>query len=207
MKRNDNQRTRPRAWQTGRVLAEMSQLDIVVATRRDEYGEMLIRELQRTRAKVRHLWPLPDMLPSEADVVFCDLVAGLADRIPWIPGDPKAALIVITPQAPPPDIDAMVHCAPDAVLHRPFTTHAILTSLALARSHYLYGQRLRTRIEKLDETLRSMRAVERAKAILMNTRAMREDEAYHFLRRQAMSRRMSISAVAAAIVDANEILR
>ncbi|MGE0761378.1 MAG: ANTAR domain-containing response regulator [Pirellulaceae bacterium] len=188
------------------LMMELGNLDLIVATRRDEDGELLIRELQRVRAKVRHLWPVPDRLPEDADVIFSDFVPGLADRIPWIPGEPKAALVTLIPLAPPPDLAALRDCAPDAVLHKPFTTYGILTSLVMARSHFLYEQRLRSRIEKLDENLRAMRSVERAKAILMNSRSLREDEAYNFLRRQAMARRVSISAVAAAIVDSHEIL-
>jgi AmiR/NasT family two-component response regulator len=82
----------------------------------------------------------------------------------------------------------------------------VATSLALARAQFLYERRLRSRIDKLDETLRAFRSVERAKTILMQTRKLDEEEAYHFMRRQAMSRRISITAVAAAIVDSNELL-
>lgn len=188
------------------LMLELGTLDLTVATRRDEDGELLIRELQRVRAKVRHVWPIPDRLSEDTDIIFCDFVPGLADRIPWIPGEPKAGLVAIIPLAPPPDLAALRDCAPDAVLHKPFTTYAILTSLTMARSQFQYGQRLRNRIEKLDENLRAMRSVERAKAILMSARNMREDEAYNFIRRQAMQRRVSISAVAAAIVDSHEIL-
>ena len=100
----------------------------------------------------------------------------------------------------------MRNCAPDAVLQRPFATHAVLTSLVLARTHFTYQQRLRGRIDKLDETLRAIRSVERAKAILMAKENMREDQAYHFMRRQAMARRVSLSAVAATIVNSHEVL-
>ena len=188
------------------LLLELGGLALTVVTRRDEDGELLIRELQRLRARVRHIWPIPDRLPEDADVIYCDFGAGFADRIPWVPGEPKAALVAIIPLVPRPDLAALRNSAPDAVLHKPFTTYTILTSLVMARSQFLYDQRLRTRIEKLDENLRTMRSVERAKAILMAARHLREDEAYNFMRRQAMDRRVSISAVAAAIVDSHEIL-
>lgn len=194
------------SWRAGALPAEIANLDIVVASRRDENGELLIRDLQRTRARVRHVWPLPDRLPDDTDVIFCDLAAGLSSRIPWVPGEPKAALVVIVPVQPPPDLELLRNSAPDAVLHRPFATHAVLSSLVLARTHFTYERRLRGRIEKLDETLRSIRSVERAKSILMAKRQMREDEAYQFMRRQAMTRRVPISAVAAAIVDSEEVL-
>lgn len=187
-------------------MLELSNLDLTVVTRRDENGELLVRELQRLRSRVRHVWPIPDRLPEDADVIYCDFSPGFADRVPWVPGEPKAALVAIIPLLPPPDLAALRDCAPDAVLHKPFTTYAILTSLVMARSQFLYEQRLRTRIDKLDENLRAMRSVERAKAILMSARNLREDEAYNFIRRQAMDRRVSISVVAAAIVDSHEIL-
>lgn len=187
------------------IAAELATLDIVVAARRDEDGEQMIRDLQRTRARIRHLWPVPERLPEDTDVLFCDLAPGLPDRIPWVPGEPKAALVAVIPRSPPPDLALLANAAPDAVLHKPFAPNAVVTSLLIARNQFRYGQRLRGRIEKLDETLRTMRSVERAKAIIMSTRGLREDEAYHFLRRQAMARRVPISAVAAAIVDSHEI--
>jgi AmiR/NasT family two-component response regulator len=195
-----------KSWRAGTIQAEFANLEILVATQRDETGELLVRELQRARANVRHLWPLPDRLPEGADVIFVDLAPGLATRIPWVPGEAKAALVAIIPPFPPPDLDLLRKCAPDAVLHRPFTTHAVLTSLVLARSHFTYDRRLRGRVDKLDDTLRAIRSVERAKSILMAKENIGEDEAYHFMRRQAMSRRVSLSAVAAAIVDSQQLL-
>ncbi|HYZ32954.1 MAG TPA: ANTAR domain-containing protein [Crenalkalicoccus sp.] len=179
---------------------------MVVITARDASGEALIRELQRTRNRVRHLWPAPGTLPDDTDVLFCELAPGLPARLPWLPGEPKAALVLLVPPALPLDFDLLAKCAPHAVLHRPYTTPAIQASLALARAQFAYERRLRGRIERLEATVRSMRTVERAKAILMGTRKMAEEEAYRFLRSQAMERRASVGAVAAAIVDAHELL-
>jgi AmiR/NasT family two-component response regulator len=194
------------AWKSGTLPAEIANLDIAVVTRRDESGEILIRELQRTRGRVRHIWPPPDVLSEDVDVLFCDLAPGLPSRLPWLPGEPKAALVLLLPPAPPPDLELLRNCAPDALLHRPFTTHAALAALMVARTRFTYERRLRARIERLDETLRVIRSVERAKTILMNTQRISEDQAYQAIRRQAMERRVSVGAVAAAIVDSHEIL-
>lgn len=205
-KRQFDKAKKPGTWQARSLPGEISNLDIVVAARRDEDGDFLIRELQRTRARVRHVWPIPEVLPEDADIIFCELAPGLPERIPWIPGEPRAALVVTIPLVPPPDLDLLRACAADAALHRPFTSHGVLVSLVMARTRFTYDQRLRWRIDKLDENLRAIRAVERAKNILMSTRGMDEEAAYHFIRQQAMDRRVSISAVAAAIVDSHEIL-
>jgi len=156
--------------------------------------------------RVHQVWPMPTTVPGEADVVFCEYCPDLARRLPWIPGDARSALVAILPAMESVQAEALCHATPNAVLPRPFTPNGVLSSLVLARSQFAYERRLRSKIEKLDENLRSMRTVERAKAILMATRQMPETEAYGFIRRQAMDRRVSASAVAAAIVDSFELL-
>jgi two-component system, response regulator / RNA-binding antiterminator len=191
-------------WQL--QLSEAAGLDIIAAIPRDAEGDALARELQRTQARIRRLWPLPSRLPADADVLVCELLPGLPQSLPWLPGEPAAALVVVMGGHHLPNLKLLRNCAPHAVLHRPFTAAMVLTSLTVARLQYLYERRLRNRIDKLDETLRAVRSVERAKSILMQTRQFDEPEAYHFMRRQAMKRRVSISAVAAAIVDSHEVL-
>jgi AmiR/NasT family two-component response regulator len=186
--------------------SEILCLDILAAVRPDEEGDALIRELQRSRGRVRRLWPLPARLPEDTDVIVSELVPELPQCLPWVPGQPVTALIAVMAAIQPPDLKLLRNCAPHAVLHRPFTANTVLTSLALARAQFLYERRLRGRIDKLDETLRAFRRVERAKNILMQTRKIDEEEAYQFMWRQAMKRRISISAIAAAIVDSCEVL-
>ncbi|KIU45461.1 MULTISPECIES: ANTAR domain-containing protein [Bradyrhizobium] len=188
------------------MVQELADLSAVVVAPVDDQIGMLMRELQRFRMRVRQVWPMPESVPADADVVYCEYSSDLARRLPWIPGDARSALVVILPATEAVQADALCHATPNAVLPRPFTPNAVLSSLVLARSQFGYERRLRSKIEKLDDNLRSMRTVERAKAILMATRQMPETEAYGFIRRQAMDRRVSASAVAAAIVDSFELL-
>ncbi len=114
--------------------------------------------------------------------------------------------MAVTSATQMPPLKLLRDCALHAVLYRPFTSTAVLTSLAIARAQFLYEQRLRARIDNLDDTLRSFRSVERAKGIVMEKRNLDEEEAYHFMRRQAMNQRVSVGAVAAAIIDLHDIL-
>lgn len=188
------------------LLREFAQLRITAIVPDDEDGQQLLRELQRVRAQVQASWPVPDQLPVDSDVTYCALVPDLARRVPWLPGEARTALVAVVPAGRPADLRALHDCAAHAVLHLPAQPQTVLTSLLLARSHFLYELRLRGRIEKLDDNLRTMRSVERAKAILMQQRSISETEAYHHLRRQAMERRVSIGALATAIVDAQELI-
>ncbi len=184
--------------------AGLAALDIVVAVVRDESGQVLLRELQRTRARVRHLWPLGEPLPEDCDVVFCEAAPEVARLVPWPPGQPTAALVMVV--SPTADLDVLRRATPDAVLHRPFSPQAVLTGLMVAHANFTYASRLRQRIQKLDETSRTIRSVERAKTMLMQARKMREEEAYRFIRNQAMTRRISIGAFATAIVESGDAL-
>ena len=181
------------------VRAAVAPPNILVVVPRDDEGDFLVRELQRTRARVQHLWPPPTVLPDGADLIVCDVTVAKTGCLPWVPGEPAAAFVAVAGE--PVDLAALRDCAPDAVLHRPFTTDAIAAALTLARSHFDYVRRLQTRIARLEEIVRSIRNVERAKSILMTTRQMREDEAYKLMRSQAMSLRVPIGTVASTIVD------
>ena len=103
------------------------ELNVAVMVERDDHGEFLIRELQRQRIGVRHIWPLPAQIPLQYDVLFCALSDDLPQRIPWVPGEPSAALILVDDgKAPRSDRCAWAHHDPmtvgtamgDGVAHR-----------------------------------------------------------------------------------------
>jgi len=172
---------------------------LIVAAPRDHEGEVLVRELQRTRARVTHIWPLSGPLPATADVILCEAALATPPHIPWLPGEAKCPLIAIADETT--SLPTLNDCAPDAILHRPFTPATIASAMQLARTHFDYARRLQTRISRLEEIVRSIRNVERAKSILMSTRQIPEDEAYRLMRSQAMTRRIPIGVLASVIVD------
>jgi AmiR/NasT family two-component response regulator len=186
--------------------SEFGGLDIAVITDDTSPSERLIRELQRSRARVQHIWPPPDLIPASFDVVYCDLLGDLPQRLPWLPGEPDATLIAIIATAQPLDLKLLHNCAVDAVVCQPVTPQAVRASLHVGRTHFLYQKRLQKRIDKLDDTLRTMRKVDRAKAIIMQSQKISEDEAYHFLRRQAMRRQVTIAVLANVVVDSQGLL-
>jgi AmiR/NasT family two-component response regulator len=183
-----------------------AELNIAVIVERDDSGESLIRELQRQRAGVRHIWPLPAQLPLQYDAIFCTLSSDLPQRIPWVPGEPSSALILVDDGKEPLNLDLIHNCASHGMLHYPATSRMIQSVLMLARESFQYERRLRGRIEKLDESLRTMRLVERAKALLVRLKNISEEDAYSFLRKQAMEKRVTIGAVAATVIDSYELL-
>jgi AmiR/NasT family two-component response regulator len=186
--------------------ASLAEVEIFVAVSPEAGSEQLMRDLQRARAKVRGLWPMPDKLPSDADVLVVEFDDRLIDRLPWVPGESRSAVVVVVAPGRAPDPTKLCEMTPEAAIYMPAQAEVVAGVVALARSQFNYVKRLRDRIERLDENLRTIRNVERAKAILIATRGMTDDDAYKFLRRQSMDRRTTVNAVAAAIIDSYELL-
>ncbi|CAM5761352.1 hypothetical protein LMIY3S_00110 [Labrys miyagiensis] len=183
-----------------------TELNVAVIVERDDNGEFLIRELQRQRVVVRHIWPPPAQLPLQHDVIFCLLSKDLPQRIPWVPGEPSSALVVVDDGKEPLNLELIHNCAGHGVLHYPATSRMIQTVLMLSREGFQYERRLRGRIDKLDDSLRTTRLVERAKSLLVRMKNMTDEEAYSFLRTRAMEKRVTIAIVASTVIDSYELL-
>lgn len=179
---------------------------VAVIAERDEAIESVLRTLQRQRLDVRHVWPPPAQLPIDAQVVFSVLLPDLPMRLSGLPGAPETALVVMLPPMGNVDLRLLRNCTPHTILHLPANATAIEVAFAMALDLFGYEKRLIARINKLDENLRTMRTVERAKTILIAARGMSEDDAYQFLRKQAMAKRVSIGRLSAALVDSEDLL-
>lgn len=191
---------------TLRRVRALERLSVGVVTADDAAGGDLLRELQRTRAAVQHVTPAPGPLPATFDVLYCDLCSSLPQRLPWVTGDPTSAFVLVVRPSQSFELSLLEHCAPHGVVHLPLAPQAALTSLSIAYGLFRYERRLRQRIEKLDENLRTTRTVEQAKLILMRGKGLSEEDAYNHLRKQAMHRRVSIGALASAIVDTQDLI-
>jgi AmiR/NasT family two-component response regulator len=183
-----------------------SRLSILLVSDLDEQGMILLRALQRTRARVEQRWPVPERLGEDCDIVVCEFMPDLSRRYAWVPGEAKAAVVVLLPQSGRYDVDRLHAAVPDAVLYRPYADHAITTALSIGWDHFSFARRQRVRIARLDENVRALRDIERAKHFIMEERNVNEHEAFNLMRNLAMERRMTIAALAASLVDSRDNL-
>ncbi len=79
-----------------------------------------------------------------------------------------------------------------------------IIDVAVAR-HEEY-QRLAAELAHANLKLSERKLVERAKGILMKSRGLSEDEAYHALRRMAMSREKRLGEVAQTVIDMADLI-
>jgi AmiR/NasT family two-component response regulator len=185
----------------GKKFASIRGLSVLVCCAPDNSVDDCIRELQRNRVDVRHMWPIPQRLSDGMDILICDYLPNLTQALPWTPGEPGAALVVVLPQNGHYDDDEVAALTPQAVVQRPMQPTLLRTSTVVAWSQFRYEQRLRARVARLDENMRTIRDIERAKTILMTDKRFDEDGAYKYLRDLAMERRISVAALASDIVE------
>lgn len=170
-------------------------------------GNTLLRELRRAGCVARGVWPPPQQPSKGLGALICLLAHGIWENFLSQSDEISSPLIGVV-QDDSEDLVTLVRtCRPHAVLYKPIVPAQVIPCLFLARQLFQYQARLRRRVAKLDDTLRALRDVERAKAILMETRNLDEHSAYHFMRKQAMEKRVPIGAIASTIIDAYQILR
>lgn len=149
---------------------------------------------------------MPESLGENMDMVVAQYMSGIGRRLSWVPGEAKAAFVMLLPQNGQFDLQEVRGALPDAVLYRPFLPHAIDVSLMLALDHFSYERRQRIRIARLDENIRALRDIEKAKHIIMAKQSVGESDAYRILRDLAMTNRATIAQVAEKMIDSTESL-
>ncbi|MGV1037537.1 MAG: ANTAR domain-containing response regulator [Candidatus Nanopelagicales bacterium] len=91
-------------------------------------------------------------------------------------------------------------------LVKPVTASDLTPTLELARARFAERTALETEVEDLNQRLLARKAVDRAKAILQQRFAMGEADAFRWLQKAAMDRRMSMQAVAEVVIAESSAL-
>lgn len=90
-------------------------------------------------------------------------------------------------------------------LSKPVDEVSLLTVVEVALAHYAEVLELEQKLVKLKEELDTRKVVERAKGILMSQFGLTEAEAFRRIQKQSMNRRLSMRAVAEAIILAHNV--
>jgi len=88
-----------------------------------------------------------------------------------------------------------------AYLVKPFTISDLIPAIEVARSRFFERSILEGEIATLEGKLAARKTVERAKGILMSEHGLSESEAFTWIQRGAMDRRLSMVQVAQSLID------
>ena len=173
----------------------------------DADGRQLTQQLQRIGCQVQAFWPPVPTLPEGIDVVFLAVQPEILQLdFDWAKAENPPTCIAVVTYENPTIVDTVLRLGAKAVLPAPVRSFGLLSALVIARTLHSEIRDQGRRIRKLEAKLNGARCIAEAKSILMRTRNVSELQAYDLIRDQAMSKRVTTEDIAAAIVNANEIL-
>ncbi|MFM7873526.1 MAG: ANTAR domain-containing response regulator [Actinomycetota bacterium] len=88
-----------------------------------------------------------------------------------------------------------------AYVVKPFTINDLLPAIEIAITRHTQMLALRSEASNLAERLETRKLIDRAKGILMQAMKLSEPEAFKWIQRTAMDRRVSMKEVAQAVID------
>jgi AmiR/NasT family two-component response regulator len=189
-----------------RLIEDLRGARVLVIHPRDAEGEALIDQLRRIGCNVQGVWPPPATIPHDIDTVF-QIVETSEDRIfPTSASEHPVTLVAIVDYENPTILKRLLDSNAHGVVNKPIRSFGILSSLVLARSLRGYSRRLEVKVQKLEETLKARRDVDKAVKILVGLKRVNEIEAYELIRQQATQRRLTMAEVAVSIISAQETL-
>ena len=191
-----------------KTLRDIRDVRVLVLHPKDRECEELVAQVRRIGCRVEAIWPPQGEIGSDTGIAFVSfqddaitmaLTKALAER------KPAVTLIGIVELESPAVIEAMVRVGISAVITKPIRAFGLLTSMILA--HTLDQRILRSsdRLMKVEARLSGFKQIEKAKNILMVRNKLSEQDAYDALRKRAMSKRMTMEAASAAIIEADKI--
>lgn len=191
------------------ILRDLRGLRIEVMHPPDAEGISLVEHLRRIGCVTTTVWPLPDEVAAGSDIVVLAVEHDSREPLRRLfrGQDRQPTVIGVVEYENPSILQLVLEIGAHAVIERPVRPFGLLTQLAIARSLWLQQQGAGQRVQKLERKLAGMQRIQRARLILMASQGMTEEEAYETLRRQAMSKRMSLEDMASAIINAHDLLR
>ncbi|MGJ4891361.1 ANTAR domain-containing response regulator [Bradyrhizobium sp. HKCCYLR20261] len=190
------------------ALRDIRNVRVLVFHPKDRERDELTTQIRRIGCRVEAIWPPQDEIPPDADVIFVlfrqDAISiSLARSLERRP--PGSTVIGIVEFESPNVIECIVRAGTTAIVTKPIRAFGLLTSIVLAHTLTDKFRVASERVKKLETRLTSLKQIEKAKTLLMDRKRLTEQAAYDYLRERAMSKRTTMEALCAAIVEANEV--
>ena len=93
-----------------------------------------------------------------------------------------------------------------AYVVKPFTIGDLVPAIEIAISRHNQMKSLKEEVSDLHERIETRKLIDRAKGILMQALNLSEPEAFSWIHRAAMDRRISMKAVAQAVISPDSVL-
>jgi two-component system, response regulator PdtaR len=142
---------------------------------------------------------VPDLVILDVKMPILDGISA-AERIAV---DRIAAIVILTAFSQRELVERATEAGAMAYIVKPFTKADLVPAIEMAMSRFQQIKALEAEVTTLEERLETRKAVDRAKGLLQAARGWTEPEAFRWIQKTSMDRRMSMRAVADAVVAGN----
>lgn len=153
---------------------------------------------------------LPERISQvEPDVIIIDMECpdrDTLDAMSYITRHHPRPIVMAVDRSDSESIRAAVQAGVNAYVVGGLSPERMRPVLEVAIARFNELQALRRELETAKSSLEERKIIERAKGILMKSRRLAEDEAFHLLRKMAMDRKVRLVEVAREVVTAAELL-
>jgi two-component system, response regulator PdtaR len=163
----------------------------------EEDGYQVVGEAGDGEAAVRlTLEHVPDLVILDVKMPVLDGISA-AERIA---ADRVAPVVILTAFSQRELVERAREAGAMAYLVKPFTKADLVPAIEMAVSRFQEIKSLEAEVSTLEDRLETRKAVDRAKGLLQTHRGWSEPDAFRFIQKTSMDRRMTMRAVAEAVI-------
>lgn len=190
-------------------IKRLRELNVAVMHPRDKTAEELLRQIHRIGCGHESIWPIPNKIPENIDVLFVDIDETNPKQIKPLLSKMKSAppaIIAIINYENPSVLEGLFDIGAHAVITKPLRATGVMSAILMARRFWSESKRFRNDLDKLKARVENIQKLNDAKLILMHHRGISDKDAYSIIRKQAMAKRTTTLEIAQSIINANGIL-
>lgn len=162
--------------------------------------DAIVRQLTQLGVACQACWPsLPET--ADADVIFFDVDMGHDEQFPWAPGKASMPAIALIGSEAPGRLAWAIQLGADAHLLKPLGSGGVFAALVVAFDAFERRSAIQAELDGLRSRLEQREVIAEATACLMLRGNLPAELAYAQLRRDAMTARLTIEAMAWRIVQ------
>ncbi len=138
------------------------------------------------------------------DVVLMDVQMPVMDGITAAEKIVEAGIapvVLLTAFSQPDLVERAQQAGAMAYVVKPFTEHDLLPAIEVAVGRFAQMKQLESEISDLKQRFETRKLVDRAKSLLTEQMNLSEPEAFRWIQKTSMNKRMSMQQVAEAVID------